>query len=117
MGKHILRKRLKKLFLFICIAAIVLSNFVSVIPVKAIQIEKPVDDTDSTVSQQAETTAEQETEKEANQSKQEDSNGSKAVNNEKEQAVKEEEQQPETEGIVQEDAQVDDKEQQEDSNT
>jgi hypothetical protein len=114
MGKHILRKRLKKLFLFICIAAIVLSNFVSVIPVKAIQIDKPADDTVSTVSEQApQTTAEQEIEKESDQSQQEDTSGSKVVNGEEDQAVKEEQQQPETEGIVQEDAQVDDKEQQE----
>jgi hypothetical protein len=117
MGKHIVRKRLKKLFLFICIAAIVLSNFVSVIPVKAIQIEKPADDTDSTVSEQApQTTVEQETEKETNQSQQEDANVNKDVNEEKEQAVKEVEQQPKTEEPVQ-DAQINENGQQEDQKT
>ncbi|PMC37586.1 metallophosphoesterase [Bacillus sp. UMB0899] len=104
------------MFVFICIAAIVLSNFISVIPVKATQVEKPVDNTDSSVSEQAlQTTDVQETEKESSKSQQEDTNENKAVNGEEQAVI--EEQQPETEETVQEDAQVNEIVQQQESNT
>ncbi|MBU7594341.1 LPXTG cell wall anchor domain-containing protein [Metabacillus halosaccharovorans] len=95
-------------------AAIVLSNFVSVIPVKAIQAEKPVEDTNTNVSEQAETTAEQETEEETNESQQEETTVSKEGNEEDEKAVQEAEQQPKTEESTEEPASLNEEEVQKD---
>ncbi|WP_368658136.1 lamin tail domain-containing protein [Metabacillus halosaccharovorans] len=118
MGKRIVRKRLKKLFIFICMAAIVLSNFVSVIPVKAIQAEKPVEDTNTTdVSEQAEITAEQEIEKETNESQQEETTVSKEGNEEDEKAVQEEGKQLKTEESAEEPPSLHEEELQEDPDT
>ncbi len=117
MGKRIVKKNLKKLFLFVCMAVIMLSNFLSVIPVKTIQAEELAEETSSNVSDQTETTAEQTTEKELNQPQQDDGAVNNDVKEETEQAVKEEEQQQETEEVVKEDPPLNETERQDEPQT
>jgi len=113
MGKRNVRKRLKKIFLFVCMAIIVLTNFVSVIPVKTIQAEELNEKTSSEGSKQAETTDEQISEEKSSETQQDNANVNQDVNEENEQIVNETEQQQETEEPVTENTPLNETEMQE----